>query len=654
VVVNSGTSTTGINEIEVQSLDVSGRMMVSGGSATLSILGTSVAVAATNIVDTFAAKGVTGGVDRIRIQGYNEAGTAFNTTILVTAALTFTEIAAAMSSALFTSANGSVSIAATGKILVSMTAALSVAITDFSFEDVDNSGSVLDLGFTDTIALPAATNSTTFGTAYLQGASVALTANGTRTLDSVAGGINTIGTTTTGKLDVRFANTITAGTSDTLTFNTKGENELAQYGTIVQTSAVAGDYVFQISAVTNETYRITNLTTGSISSTISINGAGTAANLDLDSFQGLQLSFDAILTQGETAIMHVSTNNVLQAQLSTELKSISRFMDEGVFLGRDTVELGIAIPGVGETTRIFINATDTISDLVGKISLAIANPNSFNDLDMETTMAGGHYADLVHFNLTGPARGTISITSPHPGMNLVFTGDEGLLNALSLMDVQQAQNAKYNVSVVNIHTGELVEQVETTTGYLDGILQGVQIKLDTSQGYKLDPNGTADHVEAPYNQDAIAAPTVSITSDFVGTNFIHIVPHKIQFQIGANQGQDIDVAIGEMTASGLGVKGLLMADSGSSQNAIGTVDSAIDKVSSLRANLGAIQNRLESTIRNLDVSKQNLAAAESGIRDLNVASATIDFTRQQILLQAGTAVLAQANALSQNVLMLLR
>jgi flagellin len=654
VVLNTGTSNTGVSEIEIQSLDQYGRLMVSGGNATLSILGTSVAVAATNIVDTFAAKGVTNGVDRIRIEGFNQDGTAFNTTILVTAALTFTEIAAAMSTALFDTANGSVSISSNGRILVSMTAAVSVAITNFEFEDVDNSGSALDLGFTATVDLPAATNVASFGTAYLQGASIALTANGTRVLDSVAGGINSIGTTATGTLNIRFDNTISADTSDELTFDTNGENELAQYGTITQTSAVAGDYVFMISAVTNETYRITNLTTESVSSTISINGAGTAANLNLDSFQGLRLAFDATLVQGETAIMHVSTNNVLQAQLSTQLQSISRFIDEGVFVGRETVELGIAVPGTGETTTIFINATDSISDMIGKISLAIANPDSYNDLNLEGTMAGGWYGDLVHFNLTGAARGTMSITSPIPGKELVFTGDETLLNALSLNQVQESQSAKYLVSIVNIHTGELVDQITTTTGYLDGILPGIQIKLDTTQGFKIDPNGTADHVEGPYNQDPISSPIISVTSGFIGTNFIHIVPHKIQFQIGANQGQNMDIAIGEMTASGIGVKGLLMVDTDSAQNAISTVNSAINKVSSLRANLGAVQNRLASTIRNLDISRQNLASAESGIRDLNVAEATIEFTRQQILLQAGTAVLAQANALSQNVLMLLR
>jgi flagellin len=654
VVLNTGTSNTGVSEIEIQSLDQYGRLMVSGGNATLSILGTSVAVAATNIVDTFAAKGVTNGVDRIRIEGFNQDGTAFNTTILVTAALTFTEIAAAMSSALFDTANGSVSISSNGRILVSMTAAVSVAITNFEFEDVDNSGSALDLGFTATVDLPAATNVASFGTAYLQGASIALTANGTRVLDSVAGGINSIGTTATGTLNIRFDNTITADTSDELTFDTNGENELAQYGTITQTSAVAGDYVFMISAVTNETYRITNLTTESVSNTISINGVGTAANLNLDSFQGLRLAFDATLVRGETAIMHVSTNNVLQAQLSTQLQSISRFIDEGVFVGRETVELGIAVPGTGETTTIFINATDSISDMVGKISLAIANPDSYNDLNLEGTMAGGWFGDLVHFNLTGAARGTMSITSPIPGKELVFTGDETLLNALSLNQVQESQSAKYLVSIVNIHTGELVDQITTTTGYLDGVLPGIQIKLDTTQGFKIDPNGTADHVEGPYNQDPISSPIISITSDFIGTNFIHIVPHKIQFQIGANQGQNMDIAIGAMTADGIGVKGLLMVDTDSAQNAISTVNAAINKVSSLRANLGAVQNRLESTIRNLDISRQNLASAESGIRDLNVAEATIEFTRQQILLQAGTAVLAQANALSQNVLTLLR
>jgi flagellin len=654
VVFEGGESNTGISEVEIQSTDANGRLIVSGGTATLSILGVSLADETINLVDTFQAKGLTEGVDRIRITGYDSTGTAKDTTVLVTAALTLEEISDAMSAALFTGAGeGIVSVGVNGRFYFSTAAATSIVLSSLEFEDVDLSGSTYDFEVT-AFSVPAASAEVSFGTAFIQGASVALTANGTRYLDSVGAGVNTVGSATTGQLDIRFGADITAGTSDMLTFDLRGTNELNQYGLITQVSAVAGDYVFQVSAVTNETYRVTNLTTGSVSNTISVNGVGTAITLNLDSFQGLRLAFDAILTTGETAIVHVSSNNVLQAQKSTQLGSISRFIDEGVFRGRDTVELGIAVPGTGNTTKIFVNSTDTVEDLVGKISLAIANPDSTTDLNLEQTLVGGRYPDLVHFNLTGPARGTISITSPVPGKELKFNGDESLLNALSLNTIQESSSAKYLVSIVNIHTGALIDQVETSTGALNGVLPGIEIHIDTTQGYKLDPDGTDDNVPAPYNLDPYVTPAISVTANYTGLSFLHIVPNKIHLQIGANQGQGIDVAIAEMTSTGMGIKGLLMVDSETAQVAITTVDTAIDKVSSLRSNLGSIQNRLESTIRNLDISRQNLAASESGIRDLNIAEETIAFTRSQILLQAGMSVLAQANALSQNVLMLLR
>jgi len=653
-VFTGGSSKTGIAEVEIQSQDSAGRLMVSGGSATLSILGVSVADGSTNIVDTFQAKGITEGTDRIRFTGTDAAGTAFDDTVLVSSALTIDELKAFMSSALFTAANqGVVSIGTAGKLYISTAAATSIAVAELAFEDVDGSSSAMDLGVT-AFAMPGGTGVTSFGSSLIQGASIALTANGTRVTDSIGAGINTIGTTSTGQLDVRFDGTITAGTTDNITFDLHGQNELAQYGTVTQVSAVAGDYVFQLEALSNDTYKVTNLTTGSVSSTISINGAGTATTLGLDSFQGLKMAFDATLVKGETAIVHVSTNNVLQAQNTTQLQSVSRFQDEGVFTGRDTVELGLAVPGTGRTTKVYINSTDTISDLVGKISLAMANPNSNTDLNLEGSLVGGNWPNLVNFNLTGPARGTISITNPLPGYDVVFTGDESLLNALSLSKIQDSQAAKYKVSIINIHTGALVEQVETSTGILRGVLPGVEIRIDTAQGFKIDPDGTDGDVPAPYNADPYTAPTVSVTSDFTGLSFIHIVPNKVNFQIGANQGQSLGFAIGEMTSSALGIKGLILADAKSAQEAITTVDTAVDKVSSLRAALGSVQNRLESTIRNLDISRQNLASAESGIRDLNVAEQTIEFTKQQILLQAGTSVLAQANALSQNVLQLLR
>lgn len=648
-----GMSQTGINEIEIQSLDVNGRMMVSGGNATLSILGITEAVGTDNIVDLFQAKGLTTGTDRIHFTGYNSAGDLINQNLLVTAALTVGELQAFLSTALFAgAAEGLVSIGANGQLFVSNAAGTSIVVTNLELDDVDVSSSSLNLSVSS-FSLPAGTNSGYMGNALIAGASVALTANGTRILDSVTTGINSIGTVGTGALNIRFDETITTASTDQIFFDTVGQNELSEYGTITQVSAVAGDYVFMISAVSNETYRVTNMTTGSVSNTISVNGAGTDASLNLDSLQGLRLSFDAILVEGETAVFHVSTNNVLQAQRSTQLHSISRFVEEDVFAGRDTVELGIAVPGSGRMTKIYINATDSVDDLVGKISLALANPNSTSDLNLEQALAGGHFPNLVHFNLTGPARGTMSITSPIPGAELAFFGDEGLLNALSLMNIQESRKANYQVSIVNLHTGELVAQTTTPTGVLNGILPGLEIRLDTNQGFKVDPNDNG-MTGGSYNLDPYLTPMISITQDYIGSSFLHVVPNGINFQIGANQNQGLEVAIAQMDALAIGMRGLTLASTKSAEEAITKVDTAIDKVSSLRAMLGAVQNRLESTIRNIDISRQNLAGAESGIRDLNIAEQTIAFTREQILLQSGMAVLAQANSLSQNVLQLLR
>ena len=88
--------------------------------------------------------------------------------------------------------------------------------------------------------------------------------------------------------------------------------------------------------------------------------------------------------------------------------------------------------------------------------------------------------------------------------------------------------------------------------------------------------------------------------------------------------------------------------------AIGTLDEAIKKINKQRADLGAYQNRLEKTIVGLDIGAENLQASESRIRDANMAKETVNFTRDNVLSQAGTAMIAQANQSSQNVLSLLR
>ncbi|RKQ14558.1 flagellin [Ureibacillus endophyticus] len=126
------------------------------------------------------------------------------------------------------------------------------------------------------------------------------------------------------------------------------------------------------------------------------------------------------------------------------------------------------------------------------------------------------------------------------------------------------------------------------------------------------------------------------------------------FHIGANTGQNINLALKDMGASALGVKNLKVENQGQANVAIKVIDEAISKVSKERSKLGATQNRLEHTINNLNTSAENLTAAESRVRDVDMAKEMMNQTKYNILTQAAQAMLAQANQQPQGVLQLLR
>ncbi len=123
--------------------------------------------------------------------------------------------------------------------------------------------------------------------------------------------------------------------------------------------------------------------------------------------------------------------------------------------------------------------------------------------------------------------------------------------------------------------------------------------------------------------------------------------------IGANASQTLEISIGDMTASGLGVDAVDISDQTGADGAITTLDAAINTLSGERSSLGALQNRLEHTISNLNNAAENLQAAESRIRDVDMAQEIMAFTKNNILQQAATAMLAQANMAPQSVLQLL-
>jgi flagellin len=164
-------------------------------------------------------------------------------------------------------------------------------------------------------------------------------------------------------------------------------------------------------------------------------------------------------------------------------------------------------------------------------------------------------------------------------------------------------------------------------------------------------NGGADIALA---QDRLGLNVLTSTGSGDTTARLHIVNNAPQFQIGADQGQAMKVSMGNMSAKALGIDNLDMTSIDGATNAIGLLNTAIDKVSAERSKIGAFQNRLEYAINNLRNTHSNLTSAESRLRDADIAQEMIEFTRNQIVSQSGTAMLAQANLVPQGVLQLLR
>lgn len=213
---------------------------------------------------------------------------------------------------------------------------------------------------------------------------------------------------------------------------------------------------------------------------------------------------------------------------------------------------------------------------------------------------------------------------------------------------QAVRNAQDGISFVQTAEGALDE--------VHAVLQRMN-QLAVSAANTATSDGSAEQQEMTEllkQIDAIGAGT-----KFAGKAVFSAV--AVVFQVGANSTDMIQV-----TTQGLASNAVLNSSGGSTVDlstlsltgaasaAIDTIRAAIDNVNDLRANLGANQNRLEHTITNLQVTTENLQASESRIRDLDIAGEMVSFTRHQIMVQAGTAMLAQANAVPQSVLQLLR
>lgn len=220
----------------------------------------------------------------------------------------------------------------------------------------------------------------------------------------------------------------------------------------------------------------------------------------------------------------------------------------------------------------------------------------------------------------------------------------GQVNGLN----QASRNAQDGISMIQTAEGALNET--------HAILQRMrELAVQSSNDTNTDNDRAQIQSEVVQLQSEINR--IASTTQFNTKNLLtgSLATSAAIFQIGANANQTITLAINSMDAAALSVDGTLvgMGTQASAEIAISQIDAALSTVSTQRASLGAVQNRLEHTIANLNVASENLSAAESRVRDVDMATEMSSFTKQQVLQQAGTAMLAQANQKPQSVLKLL-
>ena len=266
------------------------------------------------------------------------------------------------------------------------------------------------------------------------------------------------------------------------------------------------------------------------------------------------------------------------------------------------------------------------------------------------------YRNLVNSNDTVSK----SLEKLSSGLRINRAGDDAA--GLAISEKMRGQIKGLDMATKNAQDG--ISLIQTAEGALNETHSILQRMRELAVQSANDTNTTTDRneLQKEMNQlrqeiDRIANTTEFNTKTLMTGSYSS---NGLRFHVGANESQFVSLKFNSMKASALSVSGasasqaLSITSAATAETAITTINNAIETVSSERAKLGAMQNRLEHTINNLRTSSENLQAAESRIRDVDMSKEMVKFSKNKIITQSGTAMLAQANANPQGVLQLLR
>ena len=271
----------------------------------------------------------------------------------------------------------------------------------------------------------------------------------------------------------------------------------------------------------------------------------------------------------------------------------------------------------------------------------IANNTEFNTQKLLNGSKSGEAGDLVRDEVEGK-QGIFTIT----------------------LDNAVAKGNKLNIDgkVVEFKEDKDVNTVQGIKDKLGEVLKGYEFDVSADKKVitlKQMENTDKDEFKVTLNGVELDKAKAAVTAEGVTQRDAEFSEGKVSVQVGANANQSMSIEIGDMRAQALKIvndkgRGLSVETAQSANEAITAFDAALNAVSSQRANLGAVQNRLEYTISNLDNTAENLTSAESTLRDVDMAKEMMEYSKNNILNQAAQAMISQANQQPQNVLQLLR
>ena len=315
----------------------------------------------------------------------------------------------------------------------------------------------------------------------------------------------------------------------------------------------------------------------------------------------------------------------------------------GRFLLDQPRELIVSQGGVN--CKVVLYADDTIGDVRQKLNDAIAFGLGQSKYVSGTAAHFATYVEEPDQSNAESVAGTFLIRSAIPGSEgrILFSGAEDVLRALGLNAIQEYRETVFHASIYDAHSGRAVASGVSFSG---AMLSGA---VDKNVDVTFDPLANMDVIwnESTKRFDCQVSNTAWIT-------YLHLAGSGTVLQIGANEREEMRLSFGDMSAEALGIAKVSIMTRASAARTISILDESVGRVSRVRARLGAYQNRIEHTIAALTMTAMNTSVSESRIREADMAREMTEFTKLNILSQAGNSMLAQSNQLLQNILTLLR